>query len=327
MTVTALLVGVSFSVSAIFVYLVRWSALRAGVLDVPNQRSSHTRPTPRGGGAGLVAATLLVWLVWDRDARIEYAVLLAVVGVVAVAAIGWLDDRRGGLRPRTRMAVHVVSGILILPLASQASVTPLPAAIALGWWAFWVVASVNVVNFIDGIDGLIGSQSMLFGVHLAANAQGSARLLGLVLAGASAGFLFFNWAPAKIFLGDVGSGALGVLFVLGGALAIRSGSLTLVSVFLPLAPIFLDAAITLAARAARGERLSEAHRSHLYQRLANGGMGHARVTSLYAVASAAAVALVTSGLTISVLLLVLYLTGCAITGLALLRRVRSSAPA
>jgi Fuc2NAc and GlcNAc transferase len=109
-----------------------------------------------------------------------------------------------------------------------------------------------------------------------------AGAFGLALAGASAGFLVWNWPPAKIFLGDVGSGTLGILFVFGGLLLIREGQASVVTAFLPLYALFLDASVTLARRLRRGERVVQAHRSHLYQRLANGGWGHARVSLLYA---------------------------------------------
>jgi UDP-N-acetylmuramyl pentapeptide phosphotransferase/UDP-N-acetylglucosamine-1-phosphate transferase len=131
---------------------------------------------------------------------------------------------------------------------------------------------------------------VVFGVHLAvhANGQTEAVIFAAGLVGAALGFLWWNWEPAKIFMGDSGSGALGLACVVGGLLVLRNGG-GLVATFLPLYPIFLDATVTLIHRATRGERITEAHRSHLYQRLANGGLGHAPVTLLYAGAAAAAI--------------------------------------
>jgi Fuc2NAc and GlcNAc transferase len=159
------------------------------------------------------------------------------------------------------------------------------------WWVFWGVSAVNVVNFMDGIDGLVGSQALIFGLHLAvlAGPTGGAGLFGSTLVGAAAGFLLWNWAPAKVFLGDAGSGGLGLAMVLGGALLMREREVGLIVAFLPLYPLFLDATITRLLRVLYGKGLMSAHRAHLYQRLANGGWGHARVTLLYAAAAASGV--------------------------------------
>ncbi|MEZ4414067.1 MAG: hypothetical protein R2910_13845 [Gemmatimonadales bacterium] len=216
--------------------------------------------------------------------------LLALTGVVLTALVGWLDDR-SSLGVRARLMAHLAAGAMLLPLALWPSAVPAWMEMFAGfWWIFWAVSAINVVNFMDGIDGLIGSQAVIFGAYLAllGESGGMAGVVGLVLAGASAGFLLWNWPPARIFLGDVGSGALGLLFVLGGLLLIREGRATVVIAFLPLYPLFLDATVTLLRRLRRGERVTEAHRSHLYQRLANGSWGHARVTVLYAAMAAAA---------------------------------------
>jgi Fuc2NAc and GlcNAc transferase len=268
-------------------------ALRHQILDHPGPRASHTQPTPRGGGLGLVAAALLVLLTLP-GVRLSAPLLLALAGVVLTAAIGWLDDRRS-LGVRARLLAHVIAGTALLPLALWPTAVPAWMGVLAGfWWAFWAVSAINVINFMDGIDGLIGSQALIFGAHLSLGGQpgGLAATIGLCLAGASAGFLLWNWPPARIFLGDVGSGALGLLFVLGGLLLMREGRASIVTAFLPLYPIFLDASVTLLRRLRRGEPVAEAHRSHLYQRLANGSWGHARVTLLYAAVSLAALPLV-----------------------------------
>jgi Fuc2NAc and GlcNAc transferase len=160
------------------------------------------------------------------------------------------------------------------------------------WWTFWAVASINVTNFIDGIDGIIGLQVLVFGLHVArlGQGQGGSAVLGMALAGVAAGFLAWNWAPARIFLGDVGSGALGFLMVVAGVQAMRATGASVFVVFLPLLPIFLDGTVTLLARWRRGDRLTVAHRGHLYQRLAVRVRGHAPVALGYGVASAAGLA-------------------------------------
>jgi UDP-N-acetylmuramyl pentapeptide phosphotransferase/UDP-N-acetylglucosamine-1-phosphate transferase len=158
---------------------------------------------------------------------------------------------------------------------------------AAAWWAFWTVSAINVVNFIDGIDGLVGAQLVVFGgyVALAAPPASAARALGIAAAAASAGFLVWNWSPAKIFLGDVGSGAYGVVAVLAGVALLAATRMSLLQAFLPLAAVFLDATVTLVRRAREGARLTVAHRSHLYQRLANGPWSHAMTATVYAAAA------------------------------------------
>ena len=285
----SLVVGAAALGAFLIVGLARRYALRHQIVDHPGPRASHTQPTPRGGGLGLVAAALLVLLTLP-GVRSSAPLLLALAGVVLTALVGWLDDR-SSLGVRARLMAHLSAGAMLLPLALWPSAVPAWMGMFAGfWWLFWAVSAINVVNFMDGIDGLIGSQAVIFGAYLAllGESGGRAGVAGLALASASAGFLVWNWPPARIFLGDVGSGALGLWFVLGGLLLMREGRASVVIAFLPLYPLFLDATVTLVRRLRRGERVTEAHRSHLYQRLANGSWGHARVTLLYAALASAA---------------------------------------
>lgn len=312
-------------VAALLVGLARWDAVRRGLMDHPLERSSHSIPTPRGGGLGLLLAVgIALFAAFDVTAA-SRDVLVAAAAVALVASIGWWDDH-GGAAVRVRLVVHLVAGVLIVPLALAAP-TPVQGYLSIAWWIFWTVSAINVVNFIDGIDGLIGLQALLYGlfVALVATPGGGPQLAGLALAGASLGFLGWNWSPARIFMGDVGSGALGVVFVLLGAGLVAEGNVGFVAAYTPLAVIFLDAAVTLVRRARRGERLSEAHRSHLYQRLANGGLGHARVASLYGALSAAcgvAALLLPQG---GLVLLFSVLAGLVVVGALLERRATRAA--
>jgi UDP-N-acetylmuramyl pentapeptide phosphotransferase/UDP-N-acetylglucosamine-1-phosphate transferase len=155
------------------------------------------------------------------------------------------------------------------------------------WWTFWTVSSVNLVNFMDGINGLVASQVAVFALSLALFPAGASTVpaLAIVLAAACVGFLPWNFPRARIFLGDVGSGGLGYLVPALALLAIRADGIGFVPVHLPLLPLFVDAVWTILRRWRNGERITTPHRSHLYQRLANGGMGHTAVTVIYAVAA------------------------------------------
>ena len=275
--------ALAFFLSAIGVGATVLYARRVGLLDVPNYRSSHRVPTPRGGGIALVASVFVLGVYAFVHAEHLPARRFALLGAAAMilTLVGWLDDRRT-LRVSLRLSVHLACGLAVAALVNE--ISPLPGwmnLLWLAWWVFWSVASINIVNFIDGIDGMIACQGIVYGLFIFSlmpfGSFGSSY--GLILSGACLGFLIWNWPPAKMFMGDVGSGPLGLFFVVGGALALQSTKSVLV--FLPLFPIFLDALLTIVVRFRRGEDITDPHRSHLYQRLANGDAGHARVTLAY----------------------------------------------
>jgi len=286
--VILLLAALGASASALLTGIVYAFALRRGVVDEPNARSSHSLPTARGGGLGLLVAgaigvAVAVWLGLTTGGD---AVTLG-VGVAVMGAVGWADDVRG-VAPAPRLGVHVA-----VALWTVARFGGLPAlrlgeiSLALGG-AGWllgvlgIVWSINLFNFMDGIDGLAGSHAMLvFGagaVLLLARGEVSLGTIAAIVAGAAAGFLLWNSPPARIFMGDVGSGTLGYLLA---ALAIGSENRHAVplATFIILNGVFVaDATVTLARRMLRRERLTEAHRDHAYQRLARAWESHRAVT-------------------------------------------------
>lgn len=280
--------GLALVLSFMLVGMMRRFALKLSILDHPNDRSSHAIPTPRGGGVGAIAAMILVLVATGGSRISDWQALLALLSVLPTAAAGWMDDRRS-LTVRTRLAAHLTSALLLLPLAHQATpVTGTFWIVVAAAWVFATISAINILNFMDGIDGIIGLQAAVLGLHYALLSVPSVdgSLFGLVLCGAAVGFLLWNWAPARVFLGDVGSGALGVIGIVGGLIVLREGRYSFLATFLPLVPICLDSALTIVRRARRGEKLTLAHRSHLYQRLANDGWGHAVVALGYGVAAA-----------------------------------------
>lgn len=308
MTVGLALFWGALGASYVGVAAVRRYSLRRGVLDVPSDRSSHQVPTPRGGGLAVVVAVLTMGAAGVIRAGVPgAAVATAGAALLAVATVGWVDDHRP-LGVGQRLVVHVLAGLAVAGLAhvwlgSGSAGWAIGLALAT-WWVFWTISAINVVNFMDGIDGLIGSQLAIYAGYIAtvAPAGSWARPLALTVCGASLGFLRWNWAPAAIFLGDVGSGSFGLIAVLLGLGAIAPATAfaqersigdaawQLARASLPLAPLFLDAGVTIARRARAGERLTTPHRSHLYQRLANGPLGHARTAAIYAAAAVTAAA-------------------------------------
>lgn len=276
--------------SFLFIGVVRWIALRHGVLDHPGDRSSHTVATPRGGGLGLIVAALGVWT-WHSTEFGTQRILVIVIGATLVGFVGWLDDRRG-LPVRTRLAVHVAGAMLVGWIATGGSGAGVLGVAVFGWWTFWTVSSINLVNFMDGINGLVASQVAVFAISLALGTASGASVpfYAITLAAACIGFLPWNFPRARIFLGDVGSGGLGYLVPALALLAMQEQGIDIVRAHLPLLPLFGDAAATIVRRWRRRERLTQAHRSHLYQRLANGRLSHSAVTGIYAAVALCGVA-------------------------------------
>ena len=273
---------VAAALSFVLVGLVRWQALRHGVLDHPTERSSHSTATPRGGGLGMILAFLVVAML-GAGRSIDPGVVLLLAGAAIVAAVGLIDDRRG-LTVRSRLLVHSVAGSLVGIVAASEGGSPSMRLLLWGWWTFWTISSVNLVNFMDGINGLVTTQIAVFALSLALLVTGGSptAALAVALAGACVGFLPWNFPRARIFMGDVGSGALGYLVPALALLAQRSHGTDFVQAHLPLVSLYGDATWTIIRRWRNGERVTTAHRSHLYQRLANGGMGHTAVTMIYA---------------------------------------------
>jgi UDP-N-acetylmuramyl pentapeptide phosphotransferase/UDP-N-acetylglucosamine-1-phosphate transferase len=264
-----------------FVGIVRWIALKHGVLDHPGDRSSHSVATPRGGGLGLMIAALGMWT-WHAMRHPAAGIALIVPGAALVALIGWADDRRS-LPVRVRLTVHVAAAMLVGWLAASSRGSILLSAGLFVWWTFWTVSSVNLVNFMDGINGLVASQVAVFAISLALGSEPvhATPFYAMTLAAACIGFLPWNYPRARIFLGDVGSGGLGYLVPALALFAMRERGLDIMRAHLPLLPLFGDATATIVRRGRRHERLTEPPRSHLYPRLANGPLGHTAVTAIY----------------------------------------------
>jgi glycosyltransferase WbpL len=275
--------------AALLTAVLRRIALGRGLLDVPSARSSHSVPTPRGGGATIVLTVSVgcvgLWLrgIIDRD------LLAALLGGVAVAAMGFADDRYQ-LHAAPRLAVHVMAalwalvwlgGLPALQLGDR--VVSLGAA-GYGIGMIAMVWVLNLFNFMDGIDGLAASEGVFvtWGATLltvvAPVVASGVWPAAFVLGAACAGFLFWNWPPAKIFMGDVGSGYLGYGIAVLALAAARTDPVA-VWVWLILGGLFwADATMTLVRRLLRGEPVHMAHRSHAYQWLARRWGQHRRVT-------------------------------------------------
>lgn len=294
MLAIAALLGV---VSLALTGAVRTYALRHSVLDTPNARSSHSVPTPRGGGLSVVVASAIGMCVGVSLAVVTRLDALTLgLGMLVLAAVGWLDDTRG-MRPGGRLAVHIaVAAWTVYMFHGLPEIRLGDASLRLGvagylLGALGIVWSINLVNFMDGIDGLAGSQAVLiFGAAAALllwRGAGSLGIISAVAAAASAGFLAWNWPPAKIFLGDVGSGTIGYLLAGIAVASEQRGSVPLLAFAIIGGAFISDSTVTLIRRIARGHLPTEAHRDHAYQRLTRAWGSHRPVTVRAAALTAA----------------------------------------
>jgi Fuc2NAc and GlcNAc transferase len=283
----AFLVASTVCLALLGTWLLRADALRRNRLDIPNERSSHDRPIPRGGGLAIVAAFFVGLLVSAACGTTDRDLLLALLGGGGiVAAAGFADDRRH-IPVALRLPLHLLAAVWALYWLGGWPRLDLGFA-HLAWGvggyaigALGLVWLLNLYNFMDGIDGLAASEAVFVAAAGAALAfeAGASPVAPLLLAAAAGGFLALNWPPARIFMGDVGSGFLG--YALGVlALASAAAKPTLPWAWLILLGVFVvDATMTFARRLLRGERWWTAHRSHAYQRAARAHGGHLQVTS------------------------------------------------
>jgi UDP-GlcNAc:undecaprenyl-phosphate GlcNAc-1-phosphate transferase len=295
-----------YAIAQHLAFAVALAALSAGVvrlmiafpiLDHPNHRSAHRNPTPRGGGLGVVVAFVAGMLVLYQAARFariaEMQFLGVILAAVAIAAVALWDDVRD-LSARLRLGaqlgaalVAVGSGLVVTQLA-----LPWIGPVQLGWLGpvltlVWIVGCTNAVNFMDGLDGLVGGTLLIVSAALCAIAawQGGwfVYAAALFLAAGFAGFLPFNLHPARIFMGDVGSQFAGFMMAVLGIAAARFDHQQLSFVIVPLLMfgLLFDAGFTLVRRALMGARLTEGHRTHLYQLAQRSGMGVRAVAAVH----------------------------------------------
>lgn len=253
-------------------------ARRRGMLDQPGRRRSHRLPTPRGGGIGIVVAMLIClpggW--WSLSATWPVEVIAGLlVALMLVATAGWWDDHRA-LPILPRLAAQLLAILLfsLMLVTTGMSYGWLPLLLGAGVW------SINLHNFMDGIDGLLAQQAVFVASGLALLAWGALQPALAVAAASLAlgalGFWFYNRPPARIFMGDVGSGSVGLLIFAFTALLWRVNPALLWPALILSSAFVADASLTLLTRVWRGRRWYSAHREHLYQWLVRRGGTHAQ---------------------------------------------------
>lgn len=265
---------------------------RYQILDVPNERSSHARPMPRTGGVAIVLAFSLgigaAW--WAGLLGAELAWIILVPGVL-MFLLGLADDAVS-LHEGVKLLIQIVIAggtVLIGGILLRDVDLPGIGSVPLGWSAVpvtivWIVGVVNVYNFMDGLDGLAAGVAVIIAGWLAAafflNGAQAMGTVALLVGASAAGFLFFNFPPARIFMGDSGSAFLGFQFAILAVLGSGENGPGLPFLFFPLllGAFLADTAVTLVWRMMHGETWYKAHRVHYYQRLTNLGFSHRDVS-------------------------------------------------
>lgn len=277
----------AFAASLSIVWWLATGRFSTAVLDHPQARSLHETAVPRTGGLGVLGGMLLAFGIIAPDLPAALWLSFAIMILISFA-----DDLRG-VAPAWRLAAHLGAGGLFV-----AAMIGGDAPVAVVFFALMCAWMANLYNFMDGMDGLAGGMAVagfsFYGIAAWASGQPGFALVNFSIAAAAAGFLVFNFHPARIFLGDVGSVPLGFLAAALGMAGFLREIWTWWFPLLVFAPFVVDASVTLARRAARMERVWQAHRDHYYQRLVRMGWGHRKTAlaeyALMATGGAAALA-------------------------------------
>jgi UDP-N-acetylmuramyl pentapeptide phosphotransferase/UDP-N-acetylglucosamine-1-phosphate transferase len=278
-------------------WFIRYAKVKR-ITDVPTERSSHTTPTPRGGGVGLVIFTLfgLVLYAGWRGWLLEPETLALIGSSAMMGLLGWSDDKQD-LSSTARLSVHVIASVIVIVLIGQLSVFYIPWLIespvgitGMFLTLLWLTGVTNIYNFMDGVDGIASVQALSASAGWMVLAyfwqEPLLLVINMILFATVSAFLLHNWSPAKIFMGDVGSVFLGFFYGVMPFLASNISIQLSVGEGIWVAAIFLwpflfDGAFTLIRRFFRGENVFEAHKSHLYQRLNVNGWKHNSISILY----------------------------------------------
>lgn len=277
---------VSILLSWVLTSQVRQYVLSQDLLDIPNDRSSHTVPTPRGGGIAIVIVLLLsgAATLFLPQAPIQVLTCL-LLATLAFSLLGWQDDKHD-LPASARFMIQLLiagfaSGWLIWANAPGLPVSFALIAVLL-ISTLWIVWMANLYNFMDGIDGISAVESLILGATtsywFASLGAISMAIVCIAVAGASVGFLRWNWSPAKIFMGDVGSLALGAFFAIIAIIGVTGLNIPILAFLILYAVYLTDSGVTLFYRMIKREKWWQAHRSHFYQRAVQSGFSHAQVS-------------------------------------------------
>ncbi len=277
-----ILLAALFLLSFVLTYLIRVWALKYKIIDIPNRRSSHTSPTPRGGGLAIITCWYIGITILFFNELINDRLYYAFISGSLLAIISLLDDLVS-IKPLVRLlaqfitaalAVFFLEGFDVIEIykwnIASDIILILFALLAITWF-------INLYNFLDGIDGYASIEAICIAIVLFMFTGNNAAL---ILIASIAGFLFWNRPKAKIFMGDVGSTQLGYIIIVLGIHLHNDGQFNFINWILLSSPFWFDATLTLFRRWRNGETLSQAHKKHVYQRLVQAGYNHLQVNMI-----------------------------------------------
>lgn len=248
------------------------SKLGQGVQDIPNERSLHETPVPRIGGVALMAGMLTGWAL-----MFNYLTWWLVLPLVGLFMVSLLDDMNG-LPVLKRLSVHLIAAAILVVGSGLLTQQGVVIALVIFLLTVWMT---NLYNFMDGSDGLAGGMALFgfsfYGIAALMNQDEIFAMLNFSIGAASLGFLYSNFHPAKVFMGDAGSIPLGFLAAAMGLLGWQHGDWAGWFPLLVFSPFIVDASVTLVKRSLRGVKITQAHREHYYQRAIQRGWGHRNV--------------------------------------------------
>ncbi len=265
-----------FFLSLLLTWLIKLYALKYKILDIPNERSSHFSPTPRGGGLAIVICWYIGITFLFLTHKIESKLFFALLSGIILAVISLIDDIIS-LKPIFRLSAQLVSAILAVfflrglsflkigGLIIESELILLPFIILLIVWF------INLYNFLDGIDGYASVEAISIAVVIFLF---TGNIICIILIASVAGFLFWNWPKAKIFMGDIGSTQLGFILIILGIYLNNENQFSFLMWMLLSSSFWFDASLTLFRRFRNREKLSQAHKKHAYQRIVQYGYSH-----------------------------------------------------
>ena len=278
----------TFLISFLLTGYMRHYALKKNIIDNPNERSSHTVPTPRGGGVSIVITFLLVLvgLMISHQLQLTTGLILVAAGL-GVAVLGFLDDH-GHINSMLRLAIHFLIAIgAVSFLGGFSDVTLFNGSLHFGWFAniiaiLFLVWLLNLYNFMDGINGIASVEAIttllsLAFIYLLLDTQLSSELL-FIFAASVFGFVLWNFPKARIFMGDAGSGFLGLILGILALISLKTDPALFCAWLICLGVFIVDATFTLIRRVINGHKMYDAHRSHAYQYASRKYNSHTTVT-------------------------------------------------
>lgn len=263
---------VSAIVALVLIAVIRFSGLVNNFQDIPNNRSLHSSPIPRIGGVGIIAGIVSGWALMFTD--LAWWLILPLVGLFIVSL---LDDMHS-LPVRHRLPAHLIAATILVGGSGMFASQGMVAAIIVLLLTTWMT---NLFNFMDGSDGLAGGMALIgfsmYGIAALVAHNSTLAMLNFTISAAALGFLYYNFPPAKVFMGDAGSIPLGFLAAAMGLWGWQQGHWAVWFPLLVFSPFIVDATVTLVSGTLRGAKITEAHREHYYQRLIRLGWGHRKV--------------------------------------------------